>query len=88
LVCFVAVFVKLLLPLRQIWGISQRSSKHKINLSRVFSGQYVGSTEIAADIWLVSFMGYDLSFLDTKVNRVKPVGENPFAPKVLHLSPK
>ena len=61
--------------------------RRKINLSRVFAGQYVGVTEIADDIWLVSFMDYDLGFFDNEVNRVEPVGENPFAPKVLPMSP-
>ena len=62
-------------------------NKRKINLSRALAGQYVGVTEIADDIWLVSFMDYDLGFFDNEVNRVEPVGENPFAPKVLPMSP-
>jgi transposase InsO family protein len=61
--------------------------KRKISLSRVFAGQYVGITEVDNDIWLVSFMDYDLGFFDKDVNRVEPVGENPFAPKVLPMSP-
>jgi hypothetical protein len=51
-------------------------------------GQYVGVTEIADDIWLVSFMDYDLGFFDNEVNRVEPTGENPFAPKVLSMCPE
>ena len=61
--------------------------RRKINFSRVFAGQYVGVTEVANNIWLVSFMDYDLGFFDTEVNRVEPAGENPFAPKVLPMSP-
>jgi transposase InsO family protein len=61
--------------------------RRKINFSRVFAGQYVGVTEVDNDIWLVSFMDYDLGFFDNEVNRVEPVGENPFAPKVLPMSP-
>ena len=61
--------------------------KRKINLNRVFAGQYVGVTEVDNDIWLVSFMDYDLGFFDQEVNRVEPVGENPFAPKLLPMSP-
>jgi len=61
--------------------------RRKINFSRVFAGQYVGVTEVDDDIWLVSFMDYDLGFFDKDVNRVEPVGENPFAPKVLPMSP-
>ena len=55
--------------------------KRKISLSRVFAGQYVGVTEIDDDIWLVSFMDYDLGFFDRDFNRVEPVGENPFPQK-------
>ena len=54
----------------------------------VFAGQYVGVTEVDNDIWLVSFMDYDLGFFDKDVNRVEPVGENPFTPKVLPMSPE
>jgi hypothetical protein len=61
--------------------------KRKINLSRVFAEQYVGLTEVDNDIRLVSFMDYDLRFFDKDVNRVEPVGENPFAPKVLPMCP-
>jgi transposase InsO family protein len=61
--------------------------RRKINFSRVFAGQRVGITEVENDIWLVSFMDYDLGFFDKDVNRVEPVGENPFAPKVLPMSP-
>jgi putative transposase len=60
--------------------------RRKINLSTVFAGQYVGVREEADDIWLVSFMEYDLGFFDQDDNRVEPVGSNPFAPKVLPMS--
>ena len=58
----------------------------KINLSTVFGGQSVGIREVADKIWLVSFMNYDLGFFDEAENRVEPVGQNPFAPKVLPMS--
>lgn len=57
----------------------------KISLSRVFAGQYIGIREIADEIWLVSFMDYDLGFFDQTEDRVEPVGKNPFAPKVLPM---
>lgn len=62
--------------------------RRKINLSTVFAGQCVGIREIADQIWLVSFMEYDLGFFDQEENRVQPVGENPFAPKVLPMHPE
>jgi hypothetical protein len=36
----------------------------KINFSTVFAGQAVGIKEVHDDIWLVSFMGYDLGYFD------------------------
>ena len=60
--------------------------RRKINLSTVFAAQYVGIREVADEIWLVSFMNYDLGFFDKTENRVEPVGHNPFAPKVLPMS--
>ena len=62
--------------------------RRKINLSTVFAGQYVGIREVADRIWLVSFMHYDLGFFDEADNRVEPVGDNPFAPKLLPMSPE
>lgn len=53
----------------------------KINLSTVFAGQSVGIREIADNIWLVSFMEYDLGFFDEDVGRVEPTA-NPFMVKV------
>ena len=61
--------------------------KRKISLSTVFAGQIVGIREVADEIWLVSFMDYDLGFFDNEKARVEPT-LNPFAPeKVLTMSP-
>ncbi len=38
--------------------------KKKINFSQVFAGQAVGIKEVHDDIWLVSFMDYDLGYFD------------------------
>ena len=62
--------------------------RRKVNLSIVFAGQVVGIREVADRIWLVSFMEYDPGFFDEQENRVGPVGHNPFAPKVLPMSPE
>jgi putative transposase len=48
----------------------------------------VGIREVADKIWLVSFMDYDLGFFDEEDNRVEPVGQNPFAPELLPMSPE
>ncbi len=62
--------------------------RRKINLSIVFAGQYVGVREVADEVWLVSFLDYDLGFFDRELNKVEPVGKNPFAPKVLPMLPE
>jgi putative transposase len=38
--------------------------RKKINFSQVFAGQAVGIKEVHDDIWLVSFMDYDLGYFD------------------------
>jgi hypothetical protein len=63
-----------------------RTGRRKITLSTVLAGQFVGVREVADEVWLVSFMDHDLGFFDRTVNRVEPVGVNPFAPKVLPMS--
>jgi putative transposase len=62
--------------------------KRKINLSKVFAGQLVGIREVDEQIWLVSFMHYDLGFFDQEEGRVEPA-PNPFGPeRVLTMSPE
>jgi putative transposase len=58
----------------------------KINLSQAFSGQKVGIKQVEEKIWLVSFMRYDLGFFDPETTRIESA-ENPFAAKVLPMSP-
>ena len=60
--------------------------RRKINLSTVFAGQSVGVKQVADQIWLVSFMHYDLGFFDNQVGRLEPA-ENPFEAKVLPMCP-
>ena len=60
--------------------------KKKINFSTVFAGQAVGIKKVRDDIWLVSFMNYDLGYLDLETRVLEPL-ENPFGPKVLPMSP-
>lgn len=62
--------------------------KRKINLSTVFAGQIVGIREIDDQIWLVTFLEYDLGFFDKDAGRVEPA-PNPFDPEtVLTMSPE
>jgi putative transposase len=59
----------------------------KVNLSHVFAGQNVGVTQVGERIWLVTFMRYDLGYFDDETCRLEPI-ENPFAPKLLSMSPE
>lgn len=54
--------------------------KRKINLSQVFAGQIIDLREVEDQIWLVSFLDYDIGFIDNGENRVEPA-TNPFAPE-------
>jgi hypothetical protein len=53
----------------------------KINLSVSLAGQAVGVKEVDEGIWLVSFMNYDLGYIDLEEKTLQPL-ENPFGPKV------
>jgi putative transposase len=58
--------------------------RRKINLSTVFAGQKVGIKQVDEQIWLVTFMHYDLGFFDNESCRIESA-ENPFGPKVLPM---
>jgi hypothetical protein len=55
--------------------------RKKINLSTVFAGQALGIKELKEGIWLVSFMEYDLGYIDLEEKTLQPL-DNPFGPKV------
>jgi transposase InsO family protein len=55
--------------------------RKKINLSSSLAGQAVGIKEVDDGIWLVSFMNYDLGYVDLEEKTLQPL-ENPFGPKV------
>src|ERR1700687_6078957 len=58
--------------------------RKKINLSTVFAGQAIGLKEVEEGIWLVSFMDYDLGYVDLEEKTLQPL-DNPFGPKVLPM---
>ena len=64
-----------------------RHGKRKINLSHAFAGQDIGSKEVAEQIWLVTFIHYDLGFFDQETARVE-CAPNPFEAQVLPMSPE
>jgi transposase InsO family protein len=51
--------------------------RKKINLSTVFAGQTVGIKEVEDGIWLVSFMHYDLGYIDLEQRTLEPI-DTPF----------
>ena len=53
------------------------SQGFKVNLSRAFAGQEVGIKEMEDNIWVVSFLDYDLGYFDDKSHKVEPV-DDPF----------
>lgn len=53
--------------------------RRKISLSSVFAGQTVGIREVDPDVWVVTFLQYDLGFFDKDSDRVEPA-LNPFDP--------
>jgi transposase InsO family protein len=55
--------------------------RKKINLSTSLAGQAVGIREVESGIWLVSFMSYDLGYIDLEERTLQPL-ENPFGPAI------
>jgi len=58
----------------------------KVNLSQAFAGQKVGIKQVADQVWLVSFMQYDLGYFDDETCRIESA-VNPFAAKLSPMSP-
>jgi putative transposase len=65
------------------WGRICLDRKKSIS-ARSLAGQAVGIKEVHDDIWLVSFMDYDLGYFDLETHVLEP-RENPFGPKVLPI---
>lgn len=59
--------------------------RKKINLSTVLAGQRVGLKEVDDAIWLVSFMTYDLGYIDLEGRTLQPL-DNPFGTRLLPMS--
>ena len=59
--------------------------RKKINISTVLAGQRLGIKEVDEGIWIVTFMRYDLGFIDLEQRTLQPL-DNPFGPKVLPMS--
>jgi transposase InsO family protein len=59
--------------------------RKKINISTVLAGQRLGIKEVDQGIWLVSFMHYDLGYIDLEQKTLQPT-DNPFGPGVSPMS--
>ena len=59
--------------------------RKKINISTVFAGQTLGIKEVEDDVWLVSFMQYDLGYIDLEQKTLQPL-DNPFGPRLSPMS--
>ena len=68
-----------------IQGVTDRLYRKKINLSESLAGQAIGMKEVDDGIWLVSFMDYDLGYIDLEERTLQP-RDNPFGPKALPMS--
>jgi transposase InsO family protein len=59
--------------------------KKKINLSSVLAGQRLGLKEVDDGIWLVSFMTYDLGYIDLEQKTLQTI-DNPFGTRLSPMS--
>ena len=59
--------------------------RKKINISTVLAGQRLGIKEVDQGIWLVSFMHYDLGYIDLEQRTLQPL-DNPFGTRLLPMS--
>jgi len=59
--------------------------RKKINISTVLAGQKLGIKEVDDGIWLVSFMQYDLGYIDLEQKTLQPL-DNPFGPRLSPMS--
>jgi Integrase core domain len=56
--------------------------RKKINITTVLAGQMLGVKEVDDGIWLVSFMDYDLGYIDLEQRTLQPL-DNPFGPRLI-----
>jgi transposase InsO family protein len=59
--------------------------RKKINISTVLAGQTLGLKEVDEAIWLVSFMRYDLGYIDLEQKTLQPI-DNPFGTSLSPMS--
>jgi hypothetical protein len=62
-----------------------RMNRKKINISTVMAGQRLGIKEVDDGIWLVSFMHYDLGYIDLEQRTLQTI-DNPFGTRLSPMS--
>ena len=60
-------------------------ARKKINISTVLAGQRLGIKEVDDDIWLVSFMHYDLGYIDLEQRTLQTI-DSPFGTRLSPMS--
>ena len=59
--------------------------RKRVNISTVLAGQKLGIKEVDEGIWLVSFLDYDLGYIDLEQKTLQPL-DNPFGPRLSPMS--
>jgi hypothetical protein len=59
--------------------------RKRVNISTVLAGQRLGTKEVDDGIWIVSFMSYDLGYIDLEQKTLRPL-DNPFGPRSSPMS--
>jgi transposase InsO family protein len=59
--------------------------RKRISISHVLAGQRVGIKEVDDGIWIVSFMQYDLGYIDLEQKTLQPL-DNPFGARLSPMS--
>ncbi len=57
----------------------------KIYISQVLAGQRLGIKEVDDGIWIVSFMHYDLGYIDLEQSTLQTI-DNPFGSRLSPMS--
>ena len=66
-------------------GWEEDSRGRAPGLATVLAGQRLGIKEVDDGIWLVSFMHYDLGYIDLEQNTLQPL-DNPFGTRLSPMS--
>lgn len=59
--------------------------RKRVNISTVLAGQKLGIKEVDDGIWIVSFLDYDLGYIDLEQKALQPL-DNPFGARLSPMS--